>query len=60
MEGWSLSNRAEADWESIDDCVASAANEDVVSWYNLPRAQSTDAEDRRPRREVEHTCKLPC
>ena len=35
MDGWSLSKRAEADWESMDDCVASAANEDVVSWYSL-------------------------
>jgi len=33
IEGWSLSNNAEADWESMDDWVASAAKEDVDSWY---------------------------
>lgn len=33
IEGWSLSKRAEADCESMDDWVASAAKEDVVSWY---------------------------
>ena len=31
--GWSLSKRAEAVWDSIDDCVARAANDDVESWY---------------------------
>ena len=33
IDGWSLSKRADADCESIDDCVARAANEEVVSWY---------------------------
>ena len=33
IEGWSLSKSAEADWESMDDWVARAAKEDVVSWY---------------------------
>ena len=33
IEGWSLSKSADADCESIDDCVANAAKEDVVSWY---------------------------
>lgn len=33
MDGWSRSNRADADCESMDDWVASAAKEDVVSWY---------------------------
>lgn len=33
IEGWSLSNNAEADWESMDDWVANAAKEDVDSWY---------------------------
>ena len=33
MDGWSLSKRADDDWESIDDWVASAAKEEVVSWY---------------------------
>lgn len=31
IEGWSVSNNAEADWESIDDWVARAAKEDVDS-----------------------------
>jgi hypothetical protein len=33
IEGWSWSKSAEAVWESIDDWVASAANDEVVSWY---------------------------
>ena len=33
IEGWSLSNRAEADWESMEDWVANAAKDDVDSWY---------------------------
>ena len=33
IEGWSLSNRADADWESMEDWVAKAAKEDVDSWY---------------------------
>lgn len=33
IEGWSWSKSADAVWESIDDWVASAANEEVVSWY---------------------------
>jgi hypothetical protein len=33
IDGWSWSKSADAVWESIDDWVASAANEEVVSWY---------------------------
>jgi hypothetical protein len=33
IEGWSWSKSADAVWESIDDWVASAANDEVVSWY---------------------------
>lgn len=33
IEGWSLSKRADADCDNIEDCVASAANEEVESLY---------------------------
>lgn len=33
IEGWSLSKRADADWESMEDWVARAEKDEVVSWY---------------------------
>lgn len=37
--GWSLSYNAEGDWESVAVCAASAAKDEVVSWYLMSKEE---------------------